>query len=71
MSELLIKNAAVISPADKLNGVFDIKIKDGVIAEIGNNLSSDGEIINAEGLCAVPGLVDMHEIGRASCRERV
>ena len=60
MSELLIKNAAVISPADKLNGVFDIKIKDGVIAEIGNNLSSDGEIINAEGLCAVPGLVDMH-----------
>ena len=60
MSELLIKNAAVISPADKLNGVFDIKIKDGVIAEIGENLSSDGEIINAEGLCAVPGLVDMH-----------
>ncbi len=60
MSELLIKNAAVVSPADKLNGVFDIKIKDGVIAEIGESLSSNGEIINAEGLCAVPGLVDMH-----------
>ena len=60
MSELLIKNAAVVSPADKLNGVFDIKIKDGVIAEIGESLSSNGEIINAERLCAVPGLVDMH-----------
>ena len=60
MSELLIKNAVVISPADGLNGVRDIKVKDGVIAEIGENLASDGEVINAEGLCAVPGLVDMH-----------
>ncbi len=60
MSELLIKNAKVISPADKINGVYDIKIKDGAIAEIGENLTSNGGVINAEGLCAVPGLVDMH-----------
>lgn len=60
MTEVLIKNARVISPADSLNGVYDIKIKDGRIAEIGENLTSDGEIINAAGLCAVPGLVDMH-----------
>ena len=35
-------------------------IKDGKIAEVGENLSSDTEFINAEGLYAIPGLVDMH-----------
>ena len=60
MSEILIKNAKVVSPADNLCGVCDIKIIDGVIAETGENLTSNGEVINAEGLCAVPGLVDMH-----------
>lgn len=60
MSEILIKNAKVVSPADNLNGVCDIKIIDGVIAETGENLTTNGEVINAEGFCAVPGLVDMH-----------
>ncbi|MBQ7744224.1 MAG: dihydroorotase [Ruminococcus sp.] len=60
MSEILIKNAKVVSPADNLCGVCDIKIIDGLIAETGENLTSNGEVINAEGLCAVPGLVDMH-----------
>ncbi len=60
MSEILIKNAKVVSPADNLCGVCDIKIIDGVIAETGENLTTSGEVINAEGLCAVPGLVDMH-----------
>lgn len=60
MTELLIKNANVVSPADNINGKFDILVKDGKIAQIGENLSSDGEIINADGLYAIPGLVDMH-----------
>ncbi len=60
MNDLLIKNAFVVSPADKLNGKYDILIKDGKIAEVGENLSSDTEFINAEGLYAIPGLVDMH-----------
>ena len=53
--EMLIKNAVVVSPADKLNEKTDILIKDGVIAEIGSGIASDGEIIDADGLCAVPG----------------
>lgn len=60
MKELLIKNANVVSPADKINGRYDILVKDGKIAEIGENLTTDGEVINAEGLYAIPGLVDMH-----------
>ena len=31
--EMLIKNAVVVSPADKLNEKTDILIKDGVIAK--------------------------------------
>lgn len=58
--EMLIKNAVVVSPADKLNEKTDILIKNGVIAEIGSGITSDGEIIDADGLCAVPGFVDMH-----------
>ena len=60
MKELLIKNANVVSPADKINGRYDILVKDGKIAEIGESLATDGEVINAEGLYAIPGLVDMH-----------
>ncbi len=58
--ELLIKHAHIISPADNLDGVADILVRDGKIAQIGDNLSCGGEIINAEGLTAIPGLVDMH-----------
>ena len=55
----VIKNATVVSPADGLNSVNDILIENGRIAAVGQNLSGDCEI-NAAGLCAVPGLVDMH-----------
>ena len=58
--EMLIKNAVVVSPADNLNKKADILIKDGVIAKIGSDITSDGEVIDADGLCAVPGFVDMH-----------
>ena len=58
--ELLIKNARVVSPADKMNKVADILVRDGKIAQVGENLSSLGEVIDAAGLCAIPGLVDMH-----------
>ncbi len=58
--ELLLKHAHIISPADNLDGVADILVRDGKIAQIGDNLSCGGEIINAEGLTAIPGLVDMH-----------
>ena len=60
MKDLLIKNATVVSPADKINGRYDILVADGKIAQIDKDLSFDGKVINAEGLYAIPGLVDMH-----------
>ena len=39
----------------------DILVREGCIAEIGTNLSADGvPVLPAEGLVAVPGLVDVH-----------
>ena len=60
MKEILIKNANVVSPADGINGKYDILIKNGRIEDIGENLSTDGEVVEASGLYAIPGLVDMH-----------
>lgn len=58
---LLIKNARVVSPADGINGVLDILIEDGKIAVIGESLTADADDeIEASGLYAIPGLVDMH-----------
>ena len=55
----VIKNAAVVSPADGLNGCLDILIENGKIAAVGENLTAEN-VIDAAGLVAVPGLVDMH-----------
>ncbi|MBQ3298891.1 MAG: dihydroorotase [Ruminococcus sp.] len=55
----VIKNATAVSPADGLNGVCDILIEDGKIAAVGNDLTAE-RVIDASGLTAVPGLVDMH-----------
>lgn len=60
MADLLIKNAVVVSPADGINEKLDILITDGKISKVEKNLTFDGKIIDAEGLVAVPGLVDMH-----------
>ena len=62
---ILIKTGSILgaSPADVL-------IKDGVISEIGNNLSSDGaEVIEASGMVLMPGFVDLHTHLREPGRE--
>ncbi len=60
--ELLIKNATILSPADRIHAVGDILVRDGKIAAVGAVPADDfdGVIIDAQGLTAVPGLVDMH-----------
>lgn len=60
MNDLLIKNAVVVSPADGINEQLDIFISNGVIAQLGKDLAADCKTLDAEGLYAVPGLVDMH-----------
>ena len=62
---MLIKNGRVIDPGN-LDGIVDILIKDGKIAEIkehGSKLkaqSSKLKVIDASGKIVTPGLIDMH-----------
>lgn len=52
----LIKNASLMGEK-----TADLLIKDGKIAEVGADLSAaDAEVIDADGLIALPGLVDLH-----------
>lgn len=59
--KLLIRNGHVIDAKSGLDKVSDILVEDGHIVEIGDGLDSTGcEIIEAEGMYVIPGLVDAH-----------
>lgn len=63
MPEILIQNADVIVTMDDARRELqraDLRLRDGVIAQIGSDLRSDGEIINAAGCVVTPGLVNTH-----------
>jgi dihydroorotase len=60
----LFRGARLIDPDSGRDGVGDIIVVDDRIAAIGANISAAGlgpdvEIVDAEGLCLAPGLVDM------------
>ena len=63
MTEFLIKNADMIVTMDdqrrELHGA-DIRLTNGVIAEIGYELETLGEIVMATGCSVTPGLVNTH-----------
>ncbi|SFR35064.1 dihydroorotase [Microbacterium azadirachtae] len=57
MTESLLFRGASVLGAESA----DILVKDGVIAEVGSGLSAAGaRVIDADGLVALPGLVDLH-----------
>ncbi|MEX1660314.1 8-oxoguanine deaminase [Thioclava sp. 15-R06ZXC-3] len=63
MGEVLIMGAEVIVTMDgarrELAGA-DLVLRDGVIAAIGADLHSSGEIVHAQGCVVTPGLVNTH-----------
>lgn len=60
-NEVLIKNGRVIDPANKIDEVCDVYIKDGLIREIGKASKTDAEtVIDAKGMIVAPGLIDIH-----------
>jgi len=62
MSRILIQNAAVVTVDPEL-GDFeraDILIDDGAIVKVGPDISADAWRIDAEGMIAMPGMVDTH-----------
>jgi dihydroorotase len=66
-----VTGAYVVKGARLLGGaVSDLVVADGVVAEIGPGLSRVGaEVVDADGLVALPGLVDLHTHLREPGRE--
>lgn len=61
MSALFIQGGRVVSPEDGLDGLMEIKVENGLIAEIGQGSSTrSGETINASGQIVSPGFIDLH-----------
>lgn len=58
---MVIKNGNVLLPGQKIS-LCDIRIKGGMIKEIGSNLQSDLKI-EADGSYVLPGLIDLHAHG--------
>ncbi len=57
----LIQNAHVVDPKNKRDELLDLRIKNGQITEMGKGLEPAGEqVLNAEGLHLLPGLIDLH-----------
>lgn len=63
MSETLIKNAQTIVTMNSSRQEIpdaDVRIIDGIIAEIGRNLTTAGKVVNATNCVVTPGLVNTH-----------
>ena len=61
MSALLLKGGRVIDPAAQRDEICDVLIEDGVIRQVGKDLSANGaEVYDAAGKIVTPGFIDMH-----------
>ncbi len=59
--QLLIRGGRVVDPAQGVDDRLDLLIQDGKILRLGRDLAApDAQILNADGLTAAPGLVDIH-----------
>jgi dihydroorotase len=68
---VLIRGARVLDPRTALDGRADLLVRDGVLAEIGDALEAPqgAELVDGEGLHALPAFVDPHVHLRTPGRE--
>lgn len=58
---MILKNGFLINPRTNTSEPADIRINNGIIEEIGTNLSDDQEeVLDLTGLTVAPGLIDTH-----------
>lgn len=61
MEKLLIRHARLLDPSQELDAVGDLLLEHGKIVQLGGEISApDAKVLEANGLIAAPGLVDMH-----------
>ncbi len=71
MTNVIIAGGRVVDPASGLDDTRDIAIQDGRIAAIGSGLGSAERVIDATGLVATPGFIDMHAHGQSIPADRM
>ncbi|HET9095895.1 MAG TPA: dihydroorotase [Candidatus Baltobacteraceae bacterium] len=59
---MLVRGGRVIDPAQRLDARIDVRVRGGVIAELGAHLQAETEeeIVDASGAYVAPGFIDMH-----------
>ena len=59
---LLIRGGRVIDPSQSIDGIQDVLVMDGVLAEVAEGIDppEGAREIEAEGLVVTPGLIDVH-----------
>ena len=61
LPDYLLRRGRLIDPAAAIDGLFDIRVLHGRIAEIGTNLESNGAtVIDVKDHIVTPGLIDVH-----------
>lgn len=55
---LTVRGATLVTPRGRAN--LDLQVSDGRISAIGPDLPSEGDVVDAGGLLALPGFVDTH-----------
>ena len=67
---LVVRGARALDPVEGVDGQVDVRIDDGVIAELGSNLSVNGHrVLDGGGLVLAPAFVDPHVHLRTPGRE--
>ena len=57
----LLKGGRLIDPASRRDGLFDVRVRDGVVDAIGADLPPDGAaVIDVKDQIVTPGLIDVH-----------
>jgi dihydroorotase len=67
---IVVRGARVFDPVEDMDAVLDVRVDDGVIAALGQNLDTNSHrVIDAEGLILAPAFVDSHVHLRTPGRE--
>ncbi|HUB26163.1 MAG TPA: dihydroorotase [Tepidisphaeraceae bacterium] len=59
-ASILIKNGTILDPSQKMERRADLLIRDGRVAEIGENLATADQVVDAANCFVTPGLIDIH-----------
>src|SRR5215472_8363599 len=62
MSSLLIKNGFSLDSSSRLEGMADVLVRDGMIAQVApaGQIGGAEEVFDAKGLAVAPGFIDIH-----------